>query len=348
MSRRGKNWSPENAKARERIGKRVRYYREARGKSPQAFSEEIGITVATLGRIERGENEAGVVTLLHMARALQVGIELLVPKLVTDQEREDAQADKLWAELGIEKLYPETEGADPRYRRAFLETIHKWQAPGEAGLAHPYERSGLIGELRNKGSINTVLANLPSTTRRVRILAFSGLQSLEGESAALAQLEKLVRAGRTKVELLLLSPKSEYFHKLRSEEIRGYRSASEIGKRVSTSIDRLKNQLVAADKKKNLVRCLVYDRKPVWRLVFIDRKVYATFFPLTEGSQSPVLIFEADEEYQSFYWACHRVWFDYLRFPCQDLPKEHRGRVIPAPTLYQEEIADAKEIMQQG
>jgi transcriptional regulator with XRE-family HTH domain len=54
------------------LGKRVRALREKKGLSQEAFADAVELDRSYMGRIERGENNATVLTVYRIARALRI------------------------------------------------------------------------------------------------------------------------------------------------------------------------------------------------------------------------------------------------------------------------------------
>lgn len=341
--------NPGEEKALRFMAERLTLYRREQGLSVQLLSARAGISVQQLRRIERAAkdpslaNEPGVLTLLRLARELKADISSFLLKLPIEEEQEQEQVDKLWEEHGFGKQHPKSRRADYKARKAMLESEGLWVPPGVSPLALPFARPGIAGELRNKGALHQVLANLPDSTRMVRLLAISGVQSLEGSDEAYARLANLVARGRTRLEFMFLARKSKYFHELRAREIGEKRSAPAIEDRIEGSIDRIKNELLKAAQQETQVQWYEYNRWPLHRVLMIDQRAYVTFYPLQEGSQTPVLIFQADKEDRSFYWACHRVWWDYRLCPRSTRP-EQNGRCIPFSEVHRIIANDAAAI----
>jgi len=67
---------------KENIGRRIRAVREARGLGLDALKDEYGTLSGTVGRIERGESDARLSTLLRLMRILSLeSIEELLGEL---------------------------------------------------------------------------------------------------------------------------------------------------------------------------------------------------------------------------------------------------------------------------
>ena len=68
------------ADALVRIGSRIRDLRKERGLSQEAVAELSGLSRAYFGRIERGDADLSVTSLLKIARALNVPAAFLLEK----------------------------------------------------------------------------------------------------------------------------------------------------------------------------------------------------------------------------------------------------------------------------
>ena len=85
----------------EKIGANIKALRIAKGLQQKDVARMAGISVAQYGRLENGTTKASVVTIIQIAEALGVGIDLLVfgKKLRTEQEpvilKDKQLADKL-------------------------------------------------------------------------------------------------------------------------------------------------------------------------------------------------------------------------------------------------------------
>lgn len=63
------------------FGERVRARRVARGLSQEALADLAGCSSARVGRIERGEADTGITAVYALARALDVGLDELLPEM---------------------------------------------------------------------------------------------------------------------------------------------------------------------------------------------------------------------------------------------------------------------------
>ena len=63
------------------VGENIRRLREKRGYAQEAFAHHIEIGRAFYGRIERGEMAPGALTLIKIAKALNVEVGELFPSL---------------------------------------------------------------------------------------------------------------------------------------------------------------------------------------------------------------------------------------------------------------------------
>lgn len=72
----------------ENIGRNIKALRMSKGLQQKDVSELTGISISQYGRIENGQTKASVVTLVKVAQALEVGMDVLVfgNKLEADKE----------------------------------------------------------------------------------------------------------------------------------------------------------------------------------------------------------------------------------------------------------------------
>lgn len=70
-------------------GKRIRTLREAAGLTRQSFSEQIGVSVEALRKIENGNNGGKIDTLVLIADELHVSLDYLVCGKSKQTEQED-------------------------------------------------------------------------------------------------------------------------------------------------------------------------------------------------------------------------------------------------------------------
>lgn len=70
-------------------GLRIRTLREAAGLTRQSFSEQIGVSVEALRKIENGNNGGKIDTLILIAEQLQVSLDYLVCGVNRQMEQED-------------------------------------------------------------------------------------------------------------------------------------------------------------------------------------------------------------------------------------------------------------------
>jgi len=61
-----------------RLGQRIREIRKERGMSQTELAEKAGISLITISRIERGERDPHLTTLLRIARGLDVRLSELL------------------------------------------------------------------------------------------------------------------------------------------------------------------------------------------------------------------------------------------------------------------------------
>lgn len=321
------------------IGRSIRTYRLNMNLSVGELSRRAAISDQQLHRIENGHTETGIMTLLRLSRELGTDITSLIPKLKSEQE----QAEELWEAHGLAKQLPGSAHADYRSQIELLRSMKLWVPPSGSTLTRPYARAGLIGELRNKRALNRILAELPDNTRMVRIMAISGMQSMEGPATAFDRLATLVSEHETTLEFLLLSRDSKHYHQLRSLELNGKRTPEGIADRIKESIDHIRQALGRAQREQGRVQVHEYHRLPIFRVVFIDKRSYVTFFPLHEGDDAPILIFDADKAGHSFYWSFHRLWHEYRRDATNPKNIEDDPREV-----YDEVRTDAEHIMRTG
>lgn len=60
------------------IGKRIRFYREAKKWSQEVFAEKLGLSLTYIGMIERGEKVPKLDTFIKIANTLEVSADLLL------------------------------------------------------------------------------------------------------------------------------------------------------------------------------------------------------------------------------------------------------------------------------
>ncbi len=60
------------------IGKRIRFYREARKWSQEVFAERLGLSLTYVGMLERGEKLPSLETFIKIANTLGVSADLLL------------------------------------------------------------------------------------------------------------------------------------------------------------------------------------------------------------------------------------------------------------------------------
>lgn len=70
-------------------GLRIRTLREAAGLTRQSFSEQIGVSVEALRKIENGNNGGKIDTLILIAEQFQVSLDYLVCGVNRQTEQED-------------------------------------------------------------------------------------------------------------------------------------------------------------------------------------------------------------------------------------------------------------------
>ncbi|WP_426185425.1 helix-turn-helix domain-containing protein [Rhizorhabdus sp. FW153] len=68
------------------FGKRVRALREARGHSQEAFAALANIDRGAFGKLERGEINAGLISLARIAVALEIGLPELLQTVEIDPD----------------------------------------------------------------------------------------------------------------------------------------------------------------------------------------------------------------------------------------------------------------------
>lgn len=74
------------------IGKRIRTCREEKGWSQEAFAEEIGLSIAYTGMIERGEKVPRLETFIRIANVLEVSAGFLLADVLQAQLFADTSA----------------------------------------------------------------------------------------------------------------------------------------------------------------------------------------------------------------------------------------------------------------
>lgn len=65
------------------IGKRIRFYRESKKWSQEAFAEKLGLSLTYVGMIERGEKIPKLETFIKIANTLGVSSDLLLADVLT-------------------------------------------------------------------------------------------------------------------------------------------------------------------------------------------------------------------------------------------------------------------------
>ena len=65
------------------IGKRIRFYREAKKWSQEVFAEKLGLSLTYIGMIERGEKIPKLDTFIKIANTLEVSADLLLVDVLT-------------------------------------------------------------------------------------------------------------------------------------------------------------------------------------------------------------------------------------------------------------------------
>lgn len=63
------------------FGENIRRLRQKRGLSQEAFAAEVGLDRSYMGGIERGERNIAVVNIIKIAKALNVEVGQLFPKI---------------------------------------------------------------------------------------------------------------------------------------------------------------------------------------------------------------------------------------------------------------------------
>lgn len=82
---------PSNA--RKQFGRRLAVVREAAGYETQtAFAEELGMSLQTYSRYERGETEPGIVTLRRIQQLTGVSLNFLISGDLAEAERKVAES----------------------------------------------------------------------------------------------------------------------------------------------------------------------------------------------------------------------------------------------------------------
>ncbi|CZR99528.1 anaerobic benzoate catabolism transcriptional regulator [Clostridioides difficile] len=79
----------ESNKIETIIGKRIRNYRKRLKYSQEALSQKAGIFPAYLGQIERGEKRASLNSILKIATALEMPLEILFENIVLNEKHVD-------------------------------------------------------------------------------------------------------------------------------------------------------------------------------------------------------------------------------------------------------------------
>lgn len=71
-------WAMAAPSIQVQFGKRVRALREAKGHSQEAFAALANIDRSAFGKLERGEINAGLISLARIAVALEIGLSELL------------------------------------------------------------------------------------------------------------------------------------------------------------------------------------------------------------------------------------------------------------------------------
>lgn len=86
----------------EMFGKRLKFFRSARGMTQEQLAEKLGITKVHLGRVERGESSASLKLISNLCRELKISPASLFLLSEFDENRhEKIESDSLHSESGI-------------------------------------------------------------------------------------------------------------------------------------------------------------------------------------------------------------------------------------------------------
>jgi transcriptional regulator with XRE-family HTH domain len=84
--------SPEFLRARARLGERIRALRRGRGLTLEAAAERMELDFKHLQKIEAGQGNVTLVTLVRLAAGLEVSLEALFTNDATESARERSYA----------------------------------------------------------------------------------------------------------------------------------------------------------------------------------------------------------------------------------------------------------------
>ncbi|WP_235698748.1 helix-turn-helix domain-containing protein [Clostridioides difficile] len=68
------------------IGKRIKNFRKKLGYSQKTLAERVGVAYTYIGQIERGEKNASFHSLLKIANALEMPLEILLENIILNDE----------------------------------------------------------------------------------------------------------------------------------------------------------------------------------------------------------------------------------------------------------------------
>ncbi|EMJ4245477.1 helix-turn-helix domain-containing protein [Clostridioides difficile] len=68
------------------IGKRIRNFRKSLGYSQETLGKKIGVAYTYIGQIERGEKRASFHSLLKIANALELPLEVLFENIILNEK----------------------------------------------------------------------------------------------------------------------------------------------------------------------------------------------------------------------------------------------------------------------
>ncbi|MCC0664568.1 helix-turn-helix domain-containing protein [Clostridioides sp. ZZV15-6597] len=78
------------------IGKRIRNYRRKTGYSQEELAEKAELFPTYLGQIERGESKASLRSILKIANALEMPLEVLFENIIQNEEHIDTMSSECY------------------------------------------------------------------------------------------------------------------------------------------------------------------------------------------------------------------------------------------------------------
>ncbi len=167
-----------------------------------------------------------------------------------------------------------------------------------------FKKCGILEVYQNQNESEVKIKDKISTCNTLDVLAVRGL-GIFGLKDSLIRDILIKRAGQMSVRVVFLSPYSKYM----------YKRANEVGEDIEAF---RKGIILAQDFVRELklrhkvnIKAYSYDSLPIWRLLFIDNRVFiSSYQPAIDGHKSPVYEIIANNEY-SFYSKFKRE-FDFI------------------------------------